>query len=276
MRKHFTIILALATILLCSCNKNAPENNFLPAPAMAEYAQKITLDTPIDDVAWIEFTEGGKYILAKERTVGTKANDSEYEYFTGSFIVQNGVYILDNYGTISLGENKITIEPYDGEPVEVTVTVTPQMAATDFITTIARTWKVDNIRLNLEYHGSSINITKPGCNFQELMGELKKNGMNVNPESWAGFVVADVVLTKSQTFMIEFTERDAVIGTFSANDSGSFNYSITITNGNEEFSGTASGQITLDNGSMVIQMDITVKSGDKTKSGNIVMFLSEP
>ena len=275
MKKYITLIFA-AALMLAACNKQNPTPQFLPAPALAPYAQHVELQTPTDGYAWVEFTEAGRYIIAKIKLEGTKANEPEYEYITGNYWMQGDTYVLQNFGTVTLTGNSITITPTEEPPVQSTVTTTPQMEPTDLVTTVARTWVVDNIRVNLEHGGSAINITKPGCDFQVIMAELKKNGMNVDPDAWAGYNVTDVVLTKAQTFMIEFTDANPAIGAFTLSQEGAFNYTISITNGDEALTGSGAGQLNLENNRLVIQMNIEVHKGEKTKSGSIVLFLSEP
>ncbi len=205
----------------------------------AETPAPITSGTAADQgYQQIEFTDGGRYIITRS-TQETKADDNT-EILTGTYTVQNNVYVLDGFGSIEFGSNgSFTIKLEGGVTVTGTGEEEPKLPDNDFSRDIAHTWKIDKVDLSVNADGKNIGFVKDGCNLEqigkELIEQAKKLGANVTVDvaKLAGYNVKTVSFTTSNTFIVEFTGADP----FKANISGisgyNFTYKLEIGTSNE-------------------------------------------
>ena len=281
---YFTAI-AAALLAASSCQeKPIDQPEVLPAPANAVNAKKLVLANNDLNIKSIEFTEAGRYIIAiveaaPVSSAPTKAAGDIISYLTGSYTVNGNTYNLQGYGSVTVDGNGVTVAPDEGSTIQTACTETTQNPQTDFYTTIARTWKVDNSRISVNANGNNVTVTKTGCDLPSVAAELNQKGVNINPSRVAGYVVKDVIFTKSKTFAVEFTGNDPFVGEFDLGSDHTFTYNFDGNSGNDFFNASSSGSVNYvaEDQQLVFSVNAVLKNADgsKTYSGSVTMFLSE-
>lgn len=227
--KKFFIYAAIAALVIpfVSCNNkidyggNGPQAKIEKAKN-ADNAKKITIQkgTAKDKgIKEIEFTDGGLYIVTREKT---KADDNT-EVIIGTYTLENLVYILQNFGSVSFdGNGNVTIELQGGETVTATYQEEDKLPESDFSNSIAHTWRIDKVDISVVADGKNIGFVKDGCDLEqigkEIINQAKSLGadVNVNLDQLKGYNVKSLSFTSSNTFIVEFTDAPA----FKANVSG--------------------------------------------------------
>ena len=282
--KHILFLAALFSILTItsSCKKTPDpvEPNF-DTPVYAEYAQKLSVTESEANIAWMEFTEAGRYIIAyRNWPNGTKAvvePEEHYYYVTGTYTVSGSdTYVLNGFGTVEVSGNTVTIEPEHGDAVTMTVTTEPSVEDTPLNDNVARTWKIDNVRLGITTgSGVTVNVTKQGCDIHAIAAELKEKGVNVDPDTFEGFIVNEITFTKSSTFMISFTQKNPYVGEYTLSSDGKFHCELDGSSQEIFYNGTMDGNVTFEGNTLIFTVNITVSNGDVTRNGTAVFFMSE-
>ena len=282
--KHILFLAALFSILtITSSCKKAPDPvgpNF-DTPVYAEYAQKLSVTESEANIAWMEFTEAGRYIIAyRNWPNGTKAvvePEEHYYYVTGTYTVSGSdTYVLNGFGTVEVSGNTVTIEPEHGDAVTMTVTTEPSVEDTPLNDNVARTWKIDNVRLGITTgSGVTVNVTKQGCDIHAIAAELKEKGVNVDPDTFEGFIVNEITFTKSSTFMISFTQKNPYVGEYTLSSDGKFHCELDGSSQEIFYNGTMDGNVTFEGNTLIFTVNITVSNGDVTRNGTAVFFMSE-
>ena len=283
MKKLFYITAILATVVAAaSCkkgNQDDLEAEKLEAPALATKAIKLELPTNNLSIKTIEFTEAGRYLLTirKDEQVAVKAGTGSYIFKSGSYTVSGTTYTLNGWGTVNVSGNKVTATPNQGAGIDVTATPVNPLPENDFYVTLARTWKVDNVRMSVTLNGNAVTVTKQGCDLPAIAEELKQKGVSINTETVAGYVVKDIIFTRSKTFAVEFTGKDPLVGEFVLADNGNFSYSFTGNNGNDIFNANAKGNVqwVAEDQQLVFTISADVTSGSSSYTGSVVFWLSE-
>ncbi|MBR4595863.1 MAG: hypothetical protein IKO31_04005 [Bacteroidales bacterium] len=227
--KEFFIYAAIAALVIpfVSCNNKIDYGGNGPVAKIekaknTENAKKITIKegTAKDKgLKEIEFTDGGRYIVTRLKT---KA-DNDTEVLTGTYTLENLVYILQNFGSVSFdGSGNVTIKLTGGETVTATYQEENKNPESDFINSIAHTWKIDKVDISVVADGKNIGFVKDGCDLEqigkEIINQAKTLGVNVNVnvDKLKGYNVKSLSFTSSNTFIVEFTGADP----FKANVSG--------------------------------------------------------
>lgn len=282
--KHILLLAVLFSILAVasSCNKaSSPVEPKFDTPAYAEYAQKLSVTESEANIAWMEFTEAGRYIIAyRNWPNGTKAvaePEEHYYYVTGTYTVSGSdTYVLSGFGTVEVSGNAVTIEPEHGDTVTMTVTTEPSVEDTTLNNNVARSWKIDNVRLGITTgSGVTVNVTKQGCDIHAIAAELKDKGVNVNPDIFEGFIVNEITFTKSSTFMISFTQKNPYVGEYTLSNDGKFHCELDGASQEIFYNGTMNGNVTFDGNTLIFTVNLTVSNGDVTRNGTAVFFMSE-
>ena len=282
--KHILFLAALFSILTVasSCNKTpGPVEPKFDTPAYAEYAQKLSVTESEANIAWMEFTEAGRYIIAyRNWPNGTKAvaePEEHYYYVTGTYTVSgDDTYVLSGFGTVEVSGNAVTIEPEHGDTVTMTVTTEPSVEDTTLNDNVARSWKIDNVRLGITTgSGATVNVTKQGCDIHAIAAELKDKGVNVDPDTFEGFIVKEITFTKSSTFMISFTQKNPYVGGYTLSSDGKFHCELDGSSQEIFYNGTMDGNVTFEGNTLIFTVNLTVSNGDVTRNGTAVFFMSE-
>lgn len=282
--KHILFLAALFSILTVasSCNKTSgPVEPKFDTPAYAEYAQKLSVTESEADIAWMEFTEAGRYIIAyRNWPNGTKTvagSEEHYYYVTGTYTVSGSdTYVLSGFGTVEVSGNAVTIEPEHGDTVTMTVTTEPSVEDTTLNDNVARSWKIDNVRLGITTgSGVTVNVTKQCCDIHAIAAELKDKGVNVDPDTFEGFIVKEITFTKSSTFMISFTQKNPYVGEYTLSSDGKFHCELDGSSQEIFYNGTMDGNVTFDGNKLIFTVNLTVSNGEVTRNGTAVFFMSE-
>lgn len=275
----FLAIAMMAVIAFNACNKATTDKDPIQAAPNKADAKKVVLSEPAvvgaDKVLHgMEFTDGGRYILTY---VVTKASDFEYE--TGSYSVEDGVYVLEGFGRIAFEGNKITITIENADPVEATGTTLPSLPGTE---EIAQTWEVKSVDVSLKGSKGSVGFTKQGCNLEEislfLAEKLEENGydVDINLGQFKGLTVKYVSFSSSGTFLVEFTNGDAYLGEMSNykqdGDTYSFHYDL-VNQGNDLLNGSADCKFIPDSNISAF-LCVGVNIGD-SKKGTVMFGLKK-
>lgn len=283
MKKLFYITAILATVVAAaSCKKGNQDNDAavkLEAPALATKAVKLDLSTNNLNIRTIEFTEAGRYLLTIEKNepVAVKSSTGSYIFKSGSYTVSGTTYTLNGWGTVNVSGNSVTATPNQGTAVTVTATPVNPLPETDFYVTLARTWKVDKVRLSANVTGNAVTITKNGCDLPAIAAELNQYGAGIKPESVEGYVVKDIIFTRSKTFAVEFTGKDPYVGdVINISNDGTFAYELKGA-GNGIINGKAEGKVEYlaEDQQMLFTISVAATDSSNSYNGTIFFWLSE-
>ena len=278
---------AVALLLSASCNKGADNKEVvLPAAKYKAEAKKLNLLDSNQNPGYksVEFTESGRYIICKQALLGGAAAvkaETPVTYLHGTYTVNNNVYTLSNFGTITVIDGQITINLSDGDNIVLNYTEAEKYPENDFYTTIARAWKVDKTDISVNFDGkSAVGVVKNGCDIPAILKELEeKANVDLKDEDFAGYVVSEINFTMSKTIEIAFTGKAPVAGALALSENGSLSYELTGSNGVEVLSGKANGKFDLNPGlganqiMLTLDTELTTKSG-KTYTGKVSFILS--
>lgn len=282
--KKISLFAAMITILLAAaaCNKGtqgySPSPTKLDTPEKALSAKKLVLDDNQLEIVSIEFTEGGRYIITKAVPVKSAAN---YIYITGTYTANGNTYTLNDFGTVTVDSNAVTINVTQGddagESLNVPAVSSAPLPETDLFVTLARTWKIDFIRISVNLNGSAVTVTKPGGDLPALAQELSAKGVEIDQSKVAGYIVDDVIFTRAKTFAVEFSEQDPLVGEFALDEDGLFNYEFNGSAGNSIISAKADGSVKWDAEEQQLIFIINPEiSGESTSyKGAVIFYLSE-
>lgn len=288
MKKVLLFCAAAAALLLsASCNKGADNKEVvLPAAQYTAQAKKLELLDSNQNPGYksVEFTESGRYIICKQALLGGAAAvkaETPVTYLHGTYTVNNNVYTLSNFGTITVIEGQITINLSDGDNIVLNYTEAEKYPANDFYTTIARTWKVDKTDISVNFDGkSAVGVVKNGCDIPAILKELEeKANVDLKDEDFTGYVVSEINFTMSKTIEIAFTGKAPVAGSLALSENGTLSYELNGSYGVEVLSGKASGNFNLNPGlganqiMLTLDTELTTKSG-KTYTGKVSFVLS--
>lgn len=288
MKKVLLFCAAAAALLLsASCNKGADNKEVvLPAAQYTAQAKKLELldSDKNPGLKSIEFTESGRYIICKQALLGGAAAvkaETPVTYLHGTYTVNNNVYTLSNFGTITVIDGQITINLSDGDNIVLNYTEAEKYPANDFYTTIARTWKVDKTDISVNFDGkSAVGVVKNGCDIPAILKELEeKANVDLKDEDFSGYVVSEINFTMSKTIEIAFTGKAPVAGSLALSENGTLSYELNGSNGVEVLSGKANGKFDLNPGlganqiMLTLDTELTTKSG-KTYTGKVSFVLS--
>lgn len=283
--------MAAALVLPLSCNKNKgkdPEDVVMDVPATKELAQVVSFDEPvvfpkIGEVERIEFTEGSRYIMTyvKKEYVdvcysAVKASEGEKHIKVGNFTYKDGVFTLSDAGVIKIVDTAVEVTPEGGSEQSVGASVQPTTTGGNTVKdNAARTWKLDEIRIKISDKDASVSKSY-GPDLQAIATDIKGKGVNISEQTikdLAGYTVKEIIITGSGSFVVSFTGAEAISGNCVIS-STSFTYNIADSS-NPFFSGVAVGNIEFGDSKAVINVDVTMNSGNETYKANFILTLSE-
>lgn len=284
--KKLIVFAAIAAMVIpfVSCNNkidygDGPQAKIEKAK-YTEVAKKVTIKegtaSTTQGIKEIEFTDGGRYIITRNQ--GTKAEGDEI--LTGTYRIENLIYILENFGSVEFGsDGSLTITLSTGETVSGSYEEEDKLPESDFTRDIAHTWKIDGIDLSVVADGKNVGVSKPkgGCDLEvigkELIEQAKNFGADISVDlsKLKGYNVKSLSFTTSNTFIVEFTGAPA----FKANVSGisgySFNYKLEVGSENELLNAEAECKFEPQTDKTAW---LTVKVKGSDFNGKIIFFLS--
>ena len=275
--KKFIVLAALAALIIpLACNRDNPEaKTVLPAPAKAQFAKKLVLaETDKTDIASIEFTESGYYILRTQKT-----KSSTHDYASDTYTCTGDLYTLKGFGTIEHKGNQLIISPLNGSPVTVTATEGDKLPTSEFYTTVCRSWKVVKTDVNMKVGSSDIGLRKDGCDLHEIATELNSHGAKL-ALTFDGFKVNRITFTASKTFEVNFANKEHFVGPYTLTESGVFSYTLDHI-GNYFFNASADGTVSVVDpydlgrtGYIWIKLNTKINSGGVPHEGHVILTLS--
>lgn len=290
-----SLVLLASFPLLFSCGKTGADTPEVKEVVMSDPASKASAktiefksgdlpkysDAKADyEVLSIEFTEGSRYIM-KRRVVAVKSAVGDIEIIVGSYTESNGNYNMQGVGEVKVSSDNKEVEwkPSGEENKDNQATTQPTVKNTTTTSSdqgnLARTWKVDNCRLNVTGNGVSIERTFSGLNLEEIAKYAAENGVNKLKDKldrFVGYNVANIIFTGDNTFCISFTGANGIEGSYSINTS-SKNFSYDFSNSDNPFfhgKGSASYNFPADKKAYV-NMSMTLEG----YSGTLEMNLSQ-
>lgn len=281
-------VAAAALVLSASCNKGGSSAVVLPAAKYKAEAKKLNLLDSNQNPGYksVEFTESGRYIICKQALLGGAAAvkaETPVTYLHGTYTVNNNVYTLSNFGTITVIEGQITINLSDGDNIVLNYSEAEKYPENDFYVTIARAWKVDKTDISVTINGSNVGVVKDGCDIPAILKELEgKANVDLKDDKMAGYVVSEINFTMSKTMEVAFNgepSRSPVAGPISLSADGSFSYVLSGAANVDVLSGSASGTIDTNPGLganqilLSVNAEVTSESG-KTYNGRVSFILS--
>lgn len=284
--KKIIVFAAIAAMVIpfVSCNNkidygDGPQAKIEKAK-YTEVAKKVTIKegtaSTTQGIKEIEFTDGGRYIITRNQ--GTKAEGDEI--LTGTYRIENLIYILENFGSVEFGsDGSLTIKLSNGDTVTGSYEEEDKLPDNDFTRDIAHTWKIDGVDLSVVADGKNVGVSKPngGCNLevigQELLDQAKNLGANVSLDlsKFKGYNVVSLSFTSSNTFIVEFSGAEP----FKANVSGitgySFKYKLEVGSENDILNAEAECKFEPQTEKTAW---LTVKVNGDGFTGRIIFFLS--
>lgn len=293
--KLFTVV-ALASALLVSCNKNEPNNKKqepvpYETPAFAEVATKVTF-TPAtapetkggETIKSIEFTESGYAIILKERT---KADDGTNAIVT-TYTYEAGIYKILGFGNVEIKGAKVTITQttgttgddvpsgnYEGDATVTTGTGSSDMkdyfCAWEIMTTNA---KVDGPGIGFD---KLFNTPAVASDLYEIAKYVNEKKKVIDADEFKGYKVESISLTEAGSIIVKFANGVSYVGVIPEGlRSKNFTYELDI-EGNFMFSAKANGTLDLDKETNILTFVVkgSFKYNSDTYNSEVTLTLKQ-
>ena len=227
--RTFKLIAAAAAALsvLAACNKQpgGEENNpysRYDVPAFSEHAAVVTFEENAEGFRSIELTEGGRYVLCTDEPY-TRAGAGGKSYFkTGSYSVSGKAYLLSGVGEMTLKDGKAVLKLEGGGELSLNASVKKAPAASGKTAALCRTWKVETFSVSVSKGGTATgNFSFSG---DKSIGDVMawfESSYSIrlgNSANWMGYRVTGITFSASGTVLIEFSEEEPYVGTWSWKD----------------------------------------------------------
>lgn len=283
MKRIVIVLLAAASLMLpFSCNPSSSddpvEDIVLQDPITKDHAVVTTFNTPlvlsVGRVHSIEMTEAARYIMAYEPLVKSKSTGGEDKVAVGSYVFKDGEYILSPLGiTIKIVNGKVFI---DGEEVDATV-ITVSTSGNRDRSNAARNWKINSIRIKVGGNGVNISKSYSGFDLPAIARDIKSKGVNISEsdiQNLNGYVVKEIIMTGSNTFVISFTGADPFVGTWTLSGN-TFTYTLSETDNPILTGGSASGSLEITGtNSAVLSVKASIVTDGTTYTAEFVMEIT--
>ena len=286
--KLFTFV-ALASVLLVSCDKNEPnKKNQEPVPyetpAYVEVATKVVFEAATapetkggEVIKSIEFTEAGYAIILKDKVKaddGTNATVTTYTY-------EAGVYKVLGFGNVEIKSGKVTITQTTGDDAPA---ADYQGDAT--VTTGNSTDK--DLYCAWEIMTTNIKVDGPGIGFDKLFNNaaqasdlyeiakyVNEKKKVIDADDFKGYKVESISVTDAGTIMVKFANGKSYVGDIKLT-SKTFTYKLDIES-NFMFSAEANGKIDLDSETNILTLTVngTFKYNNDSYTSAVTLTLKQ-
>lgn len=162
------IMLSVFSMTFTACgDDDDDEEPVITTPKYSEDAVRYEIKGT-SDIASIEFTESGMYVITKKgksaakgfgkffkgksyRSI-TRSEDDDYEYIHGKYTKNGDVYTLEGFGTITVVKKEdvnvsLQIQQTGKKAYTLSAQPTEKIEKSDITTKLCRTWKCDSINL---------------------------------------------------------------------------------------------------------------------------------
>ncbi len=283
--KKLIVFAAIAAMVIpfVSCNNkidygDGPQAKIEKAK-YTEVAKKVTIKegtvSTTQGIKEIEFTDGGRYIITRNQ--GTKAEGDEI--LTGTYRIENLIYILENFGSVEFGsDGSLTITLSTGETVSGSYEEEEKAPSNDYTNALVHTWKIDRIDISVDADGKNVGVVIDGCDLEKIAKDLIKKAkdtynveIDINLAALKGYEIKYLTISSYNTFMVEFTGADTFKGTMQGINGYKFNYKLENGEGNELLNAEAECTFT-PKSATTAWLQVNVKSDDF--SGRIIFQMS--
>ena len=292
----YSILIVMVIVTVCSCGKinsaiqsaqDVPELTSLP---YSELAAKFTVSNYTEQseempFQTIEFTEAGRYFLVKSFSDNsTKAAEDGIVYkansvISGTYAYQDGVYSLDTGESVMVrSTSEIIFTDALKNDFTLSVKEEAKIGETEFVGQIARTWIPVRTVVSVSGEKGRVELARNGFNLQEILQYISANGYEVDYDSFQGYDVNFVTLTKSKTFAFEFKSNppSPFMGSFTVMNDGLLIYSTKDRLNDYTFTKSVTGKVFFKEGFLVIQLNnVEFVKEDQTVLVSVEMRLEE-
>ena len=306
-------LFAVSLLLATACGKETePKKAVLPEPATKEVAVSLRFDKgeklkvtatdrakPNDpksaiagatvdlDIEGIDLTESSRYVLYI-CGVETKAVPATVtNVWLGRYAYQNGKYILEGFGTITLQENgtilfepdtSVTLPSGEGSGVfPASVTPIPPSSG-DLASNLVRNWKVSTtyVKVQAGQDGLSISKSFDGCDLKVIAAYFQEKGAPLKEadiEALSGYRILEINFIGNQQMVLSFDGPESYYGAW--NLSGD-TFSWRLDDSNRFLAANATGSVSFpENGAPVITINVQITTSGETYTGIIEFTLTE-
>lgn len=291
----YPILIVMMIVTVCSCSKinsaiqsaqDVPELTSLP---YSELAAKFTVSNYTEQseempFQTIEFTEAGRYFLIKTFSDNsTKAAEERNVLVnsvkSGTYAYQDGVYSLDTGESVMVRSTSEIIFT-DALKNDFTLSVKEEVkiGETEFVGQIARSWIPVRTVVSVSGEKGRVELARNGFNLHEILQYISANGYEVDYDSFQGYDVSFVTLTKSKTFAFEFKSNppSPFMGSFTVMNDGLLIYSTKDRLNDYTFTKSVTGKVFFKEGFLVIQLNnVEFVKEDQTVLVSVEMRLKE-
>jgi len=209
------------TFTACSSDDDDDDGGQLTTPTYAEDAVKFEIQDANSPYQSIELTPSGDYIVIKNGTntpafakgiktlaprYAENGSSSNSNVINGKYTKNtDGSYKLEDFGTITMAENKVTIVAGNGHKSEFTGIYAPKV--TGVTSDLFRTWKATKYRIQIK--GDGYNEDKTFNNFEEFMrwaNSQEDPDENMGEGTWYQPNFAYIIISPYSTLAISATE----------------------------------------------------------------------
>lgn len=283
--KKLIVFAAIAAMVIpfVSCNNkidygDGPQAKIEKAK-YTEVAKKVTIKegtvSTTQGIKEIEFTDGGRYIITRNQ--GTKAEGDEI--LTGTYRIENLIYILENFGSVEFGsDGSLTIKLTNGDTVTGSYEEEEKAPSNDYNNALAHTWKIDRIDISVDADGKNVGVVIDGCDLEKIAKDLIKKAkdtynveIDINLAALKGYEIKYLTISSYNTFMVEFTGANTFKGTMQGINGYKFNYKLENGEGNELLNAEAECTFT-PKSATTAWLQVNVKSDNF--SGRIIFQMS--
>ena len=244
------------------------KDDIVPLPAAKD---EVIADDETKVLTKAEFTNSGYAILttdivpkAVDPNPKSKAGEDKTETIIEKYTYVNGVYVIENFGTIKIGTDgkiEVTVQlKAEDEPVVVkvepkTVEEAPQTEQGSVQFNLCRSWTVDRIVVSVKGGqlgeagaGVVLDANTDGVIDLGVVAKKLKDLEVKIPDNIAleEYNIVDINFTEFNTFVINFAKAKPFTGVFSLK-SKEFEYTLSGTQGNSIINGTAKGSVDFKN-----------------------------
>lgn len=284
MKRFLSLLFAVSLLLVAACDK---DNGAFQDPATRKDAVSIkfdkgempemTISGSEVTVTGIDITEASRYVLYLKQADATFVR-------TGRFTVANGVYNLNDFGSVELLEGKVAISPATGVSVRAgsgahiySATINPFSIVGAIALNLARNWKVESTYVKVTGVKNNYSVAPSifnGCDFHEIASTLKEMKIKLSDSDVAsldGYKLTEISFIGNNWMVMGFSGREPYFGIWNLNGS---NIAWELNDGNKLLSAKCTGTVSFPgNGKARLLINTTVTGGDEQYSGTIELTL---
>ena len=226
------IMLSVFSFTFTSCgDDDDDEEPVITTPKYSEDAVRYEIKGT-SDIASIEFTESGMYVITKKGKSAakgfgkffkgksyksiTRSEDDDYEYIHGKYTKNGDVYTLEGFGTITVVKKEdvnVSLQIQQTGKKAYTLSAQPvkKFKDSDITNKLCRTWKFEKGRLvvNKVNKGDSVVLDKTSPKISVLLTSLDSVWNEFYPIKYSDY--EEITFTKSGSYIIKYTDNTIAV-----------------------------------------------------------------